>query len=175
MWLIIAFFEGQYLIILKMLQLLLLLWLNFFHPFFVSITEIKQNQANHSLEISCRMFSDDLEKALEKQYQVKLNVIKPVDKAQVNKLINDYVKKHLIVRADGKTLNLNYIGYEIQEDGAWSYFEVKGIDRIKQVDVHDDLLYEQHPEQINMMHVTIANQRKSTKVDNPDADVSFKF
>jgi hypothetical protein len=157
------------------LQLLLLLWLNLFHPFFVSVTEIKQNQASHSLEISCKMFSDDLEKALEKQYHVQLDLIKPKDKEQVNKLINDYVKKHLLVCADGKTLNLNYIGYEIRDDGAWSYFEVKGINTVKQMNIHNDLLYGEHPEQINMMHVIISNQRKSTKVNNPDADVSFSF
>ncbi|MGI4022545.1 MAG: DUF6702 family protein [Janthinobacterium lividum] len=157
------------------LQSLLFLGLHFLHPFFVSVTEIKQNGTNHSLEISCKMFSDDLEKALEKQYHVQLDLIKPADKAQVNKLISDYVKKHLLIRADGKVLSLTYIGYEIQEDGAWSYFEVKGINAVKQINIHDDLLYEQHPEQINMMHVIINNQRKSTKVNNPDADVSFNF
>ncbi len=158
-----------------MLQLFLITWFHIFHPFYVSVTEIKQNPVNHSIEISCRMFYDDLEKALEKQNHVQLDIVKTKDKAQINKLINEYVKKHLLIRADGKLLNLNFIGYEIQEDGAWSYFEVKGINAVKEVQVHDDLLFEQHPEQINMMHVIINNQRKSTKVDNPDADANFKF
>ncbi len=158
-----------------MLHFFLIWWFTVFHPFYVSVTEIKQNPANHSIEVSCRMFYDDLEKALEKKYRVQLDIVKPKDKTQINKLINDYVKKHLIIKADGKTLNFNFIGYEIQEDGAWCYFEVKGIELVKQVDVHDDLLYEQHPEQINMMHVIVGSQRKSTKVDNPDSDASFKF
>ena len=158
-----------------MLHLLLILWFNLLHPFFVSVTEIKQNPTNHSLEISCRMFSDDLEKALEKQFHVQLDVIKPKDKVQMNKLINEYVKKHLLIRADGKLLNYTYVGYEIQEGAAWSYFEVKGIEPIKRVTIHNDLLYEQHPEQVNMMHVTIGSQRKSTKVNYPDADASFSF
>ncbi len=158
-----------------MLLSFLLFWLRLFHPFYVSITEIKQNPASHSLEISCRMFSDDLEKALEKQYHTPLDIIKPKDKALANKLIQDYVKKHFQIRIDGKTLNMDYVGYEIQEDGTWSYFEVKGIDQPKKITVHDDLLYEMHPEQINMMHVTVGRERKSTKVDNPDADAVFSF
>lgn len=158
-----------------MLPIFLFFWLRFLHPFYVSITEIKQNPASHSLEISCRMFSDDLEKALEKQYHTELDIIKPKDKALVNKLINNYVKQHLMISADGKALNYNYVGYEIQEDGTWSYFEVKGIDRLKKINVHDDLLYEVHPEQINMMHITVGGQRKSTKVNYPDADVSMNF
>lgn len=158
-----------------MLPTFILFWFQLLHPFYVSITEIKQNPANHSLEISCRMFSDDLEKALEKQYRTQLDIIKPKDKTQADKLINDYVKKHLILSADGKVLNYTYVGYEIQEDGTWSYFEVKGIDRPKKINVHDDLLYELHPEQINMLHVTVGGERKSTKVDNPDADAAFIF
>ena len=39
-----------------MLNLFFFFWLRLFHPFYVSITEIKQNPASHSLEISCRMF-----------------------------------------------------------------------------------------------------------------------
>ncbi|MGI4750938.1 MAG: DUF6702 family protein [Janthinobacterium lividum] len=158
-----------------MLPTFLFFWLRLLHPFYVSVTEIKQNPANHSIEISCRMFSDDLEKALEKQNHIQLDIIKPKDKALTSKMITDYVKKHLLISADGKILNLAYIGYEIQEDGTWSYFEVKGVDRIKRLTVRDDLLYELHPEQINMMHVTVGGERKSTKVDNPDADASFNF
>lgn len=157
------------------LQSILFLTMFFLHPFYVSVTEIKQNPASHSVEISCRMFSDDLEKALEKQFHVQLDIVKPKDKELINKLITDYVKKHLIIRADGKVLNLAYVGYEIQEDGTWSYFEMKGIDHLKQLNVHDDLLYELHPEQINMMHVTVGGERKSTKVDNPDADIIMSF
>jgi hypothetical protein len=157
-----------------MLQLFIL-WFGLFHPFYVSVTEINHNPKTHAVEVSCRMFYDDLERALEKDNKVPLNIVKPTDKAQLNRFINEYVKKHLSIKADGKLLNLSYVGYEIQEDGAWAYFEVKGIASVKKVEIHDDLLNAQHAEQINMLHVTIGGQRKSTKLDAPDADTSFSF
>jgi hypothetical protein len=158
-----------------MLHTLILWWTVFFHPFFVSVTEINHNAKNHSVEVSCRMFYDDLERALEKQYHTHFDIVKPTNKAQVNQLLNDYIKKHLIIKADGHVLNLSFIGYEIQEDGAWSYFEIKGINSIKKIEVHDDLLYTEHPEQINMLHVTVNGERKSTKVENPEADAVISF
>ena len=36
------------------------------HPFYVSVTEINQNAAEKSLEISCKFFADDFEQTLEK-------------------------------------------------------------------------------------------------------------
>jgi hypothetical protein len=158
-----------------MLQVLILWWTVFFHPFFVSVTEINHNAKNHSVEVSCRMFYDDLERALEKQSHTHFDIVKPANRAQVNQLLNDYIKKHLIIKADGHVLNLSFIGYEIQEDGAWSYFEIKGINSIKKIEVHDDLLYTEHPEQINMLHVTVNGERKSTKVENPEADAVISF
>lgn len=158
-----------------MLQFIMISWLSFFHPFYVSVTEINHNTRTQSLEISCRMFYDDLEKTLNKSSRTQIDIVHPKDKALVNKLLNEYVRKHLTIKADGKPVNLNYVGYEIQEDGAWSYFEVKGISKVRQVSVHDDLLYAEHPEQINMLNVIVNGNRKSTKLDNPEADASFTF
>jgi hypothetical protein len=157
------------------MQALFIIWFGLMHPFYVSVTEIKHNPKTQAVEVSCRMFYDDLEHALEKDNKTPLDIVKPKDKAQLNRFINEYVKKHFSIRADGKPLNLSYVGYEIQEDGAWAYFEVKGVTSVKKIDIHDELLNAMHPEQINMLHVTIGGNRKSTKLDAPDADTSFSF
>ncbi|MXV15281.1 hypothetical protein GS398_08205 [Pedobacter sp. HMF7056] len=121
------------------------------------------------------MFYDDLEKVLEKQSRQPLDILKPKDKRQMDQLIGDYVRKHLEITVDGKKAELTYLGYEIQEDGAWSYFEAKQVNTAKKITVMDNLLFEQHPEQINMMHVTVSGLRKSTKLDNPEAIANFSF
>jgi len=158
-----------------MLQYLVAACLNIFHPFYVSVTEINHNAKTQSVEISCRMFYDDLEHVLEKQYRTQLDIVHPKNKEQLNQLINDYVHKHLLIKVDGKVLNPAYVGFEIQEDGAWAYLEVKGIPKAQKIEIRDDLLYTEHPEQINMLHVTVNGERKSTKLDNPDTNASFTF
>lgn len=158
-----------------MLKLFIISWLSFFHPFFVSVTTINHNAKNQSVEVSCRIFYDDLERTIEKQYKTPVDIVHPKDKAKMNQMLNDYIKKHLLIKADSKALNLSYVGYEIQEDAAWIYFEVKGISKVKKIDVHDDILFSEHAEQINMLHVTVAGERKSTKLDNPDSDAGFEF
>ncbi|MDN3584074.1 DUF6702 family protein [Mucilaginibacter flavus] len=158
-----------------MLQLLLISWFSIFHPFYVSVTEITHNAKTQSLEVSSRIFYDDLERTLEKQYHTPVDIVHPKDKTKLNQMVSDYIKKHLVIKADGKLLSLSYVGYEVQEDAAWAYFEVKGISKVKKVEVHNDILFDEHKEQINMLHVTVAGERKSTKLDNPDADAGFEF
>lgn len=159
----------------KLLTVALASLYTLFHPFYVSVTEINHNSRNKSIEISCRMFYDDVERALNKQNHTHIDIVKPGNKALVNQMLNAYIHKHLLVKVDGKILNPDFLGYEIQEDGAWAYLEVKNVARPKKVEVHDDLLYTEHPEQINMIHVTVNGERKSTKVENPAADASFSF
>jgi hypothetical protein len=152
--------------------LLACLWL--FHPFYVSVTEINISK-NKPVEISCRIFYDDLERTLEKQVHSPVDIVKPADKKKMDAWINDYIQKHLAVTADGKRLVLSYVGYEIQEDAAWIYLENKETGPFKKIEVRDDLLFSEHPEQLNIVHVIVDGQRKSTKLENPAAEAAFIF
>ena len=62
------------------------------HPLFVSVTEINHNAQDKTLEISCKTFTDDLEKAIEKSSNVKIDLFTVKDKAAANKAISDYFK-----------------------------------------------------------------------------------
>src|SRR5688572_1701844 len=114
-----------------MLQLTLVILFNIFHPFYVSVTEIEQNQKTGKLQVSTRIFYDDLEKALDKRYKTNINILKPVNKQQVDALISGYVKEHLKIKADNKEMLLKYVGYEIEEEAAWCYFETDKTDPVR--------------------------------------------
>ncbi len=153
--------------------ILLLLWLNIFHPFYVSVTEIRHNKHTGTVQVSVRVFFDDFEKALEEKYDKKLNILKPADHKQLDLLIATYIKAHLKISANGKIVNLKYLGYEIEEDAAWCYLESENVGQIKQFAIENDLLFEQHSSQSNMVHAIVNGIRKSTKLDNPKKEVKF--
>lgn len=145
------------------------------HPFFIAVTEINQNAAAKSLEISCKFFADDLEQTLEKAYGTHLDISDAKDKASFDKFIPDYINKHLQLTADGKPLRLNFVGYEKEKESAFCYFEVLNIPLLKQLDATNSLLHDFTKEQINIMHVTVGGKRQSTKLDYPARDASFRF
>ncbi|MEJ2902101.1 DUF6702 family protein [Pedobacter panaciterrae] len=158
-----------------MLQLILFFWLNIFHPFYVSVTEIDHNQKTKTVQVSVRVFFDDFENALDKRYKTSINILKPKDRKQVDGLISDYIKSHLQIKANNKSLTLKYLGYQIEEDAAWCYFESEKIESIEKLEIQNDILFEQHDSQINMIHATVNGKRKSTKLDNPEKSVAFSY
>ena len=147
----------------------------FHHPVFMSVTEIEHNAKDKTLEISCKIFTDDFERTLRQTYKGTVDLINPKDKAAMNKLVSDYVQHHLLIAADGKKVALQFIGYEQQEEGILSYFQVDNIVSVKKIDVTDNILYEYKKEQIEIIHVTVAGNRKSTRLDNPQDKAGFEF
>lgn len=158
-----------------MLQLILFFWLNIFHPFYVSVTEIEHNQKTKTVQVSVRIFFDDFERALDKHYKTNINILKPKDRKQVDGLISDYIKNHLQINADNKLLTLKYLGYQIEEDAAWCYFESGEVESIQKLGIQNNILFEQHDSQINMIHATVNGKRKSTKLENPEKSVEFIY
>ncbi|RAJ02596.1 hypothetical protein LX64_03616 [Chitinophaga skermanii] len=150
-------------------------WLLGYHPFYVSVTEIKHNAAAKSLEVSNRIFYDDLERGIKNQYHVNFDIMKPANRPQVDSLISKYIQSHFSVTVDGRNVSLKYLGYQIEEDAAWCFFEGANVPAAKKVQVKTDILYAEHKEQINMLHVIVNGNRKSTKLDYPNtiADINF--
>ena len=145
------------------------------HPFYVSVTEMHLNNSDHTLEISCKMFSDDLENVIEKNNNTQLDISAEKDKPQFDKFIPAYIRRHLSVSVDGKPVSLSYLGFEIEKESAYCYLQVENIASFKKIDVSNSLLHDLTPEQINILHITVNGKRQSVKLDYPVKSASFNF
>ena len=145
------------------------------HPLFISVTEIEQNSKEGTVEISCKIFTDDFEKTLRMNTKDKVDLLNPAIKSQMEKLVNSYIQKHLIVQIDSKQVAMKFIGYEQQEEGITSYFQVDNIASIKNIKVFNNLLYEFNVQQMGIIHAIVNGTRKSSKLNNPEANALFEW
>lgn len=148
---------------------------HFFHPFYVSVMEINHNAKDKSLEVSCKVFADDLEEVLKKNYKQAADLSNGKQQAQNDKLVSDYFLKHFSLSTDGKTATVQYIGYEKIKESIYCYFEVPNIASLKKLDLTNSILQDLNTDQINIMHVQINGSRKSYKLDYPNKHASFNF
>lgn len=146
------------------------------HPIFVSVTEIEHNANDKTLEISCKIFTDDFEDVLRKKNPAKkVDLLDIKYKSSMSPLVNDYIQKHLSIFTDGKQVRLQFLGFEQDEEAIVSYFEVKNIEKVKKIEVVNDILYEEKPQQMEIIHVMVNGERKSSRLNNPDTKASFLF
>ncbi len=145
------------------------------HPIYVSVTEIEHNASEKTLEISCKLFTDDFEKTLRNTYKTHVDLLNQKYKPSMDTLVNDYVQKHLKVSVDGKPMALRYLGYEQIEEGIYSYYQADNVPAVKSMTITNNLLYEYKTEQMGVMHVTVNGERKSTRLNNPAEKAAFNF
>ena len=145
------------------------------HPFFISVIEIEHNAKEAAIEISARTFTDDLEKMIQKEFKVKLDLNQANQKEQANLYINQYMQKKLALNSNGVQYKMEFVGYEIQKESVWSYFEIKQVKQVKQLNVFCEILFGIDPGQINILHVTVGGQRKSYELAAPKNSNQFNF
>ncbi|MEO7524080.1 MAG: DUF6702 family protein [Ferruginibacter sp.] len=145
------------------------------HPIYVSVTEIEYTDQEARLEVSCKMFTDDFEKALRTAYQTHIDLLKPSEKEAMNKLVSDYVEKHLQISINEQKQKLEFLGFEQIEDGIYSFYQVNDVAGIKNITVRDDILYEYQTQQVSLVHITVNGKRQSTRLTNPETKVSADF
>ncbi len=138
------------------------------HPYYISMTEIEHDKTNNTLEISVRIFTDDLEKTIRKTYTGKVDLLNKNEKPNSEKLIRQYITKHLSLKADGKNLNMNFVGFESEEGSVWSYFECTNIFAIKKLEVSNTILYDYRDQEINFIHVKANTYNETIKLNYPD-------
>jgi len=119
------------------------------HKFYVTIADVKHNSQNNHLELSIKVFTDDLEKAL----QLSDSTIRIDDQTSVDKykeVVANYLVQHISVESD---VTLNYLGAELEFDVTYLYLES---DAIKDQDVlmQNSLFTDVYPEQVNVVNIT---------------------
>ena len=144
------------------------------HPLYVSITEINYNDQSHNIEISCKIFTDDLEQALGKKSGHSAHISSTRDEA-IAAEIAAYLAAHLGVSFDGKKVPVKFLGYELEKEAVWSYLEGPVARAPTSAEINNSILFDSFDQQINLVHITVKGERKSTKLVNPESRASLKF
>ena len=145
------------------------------HPFHVSVTEINHNAKEKTLEISCKVFTDDFEDALTRKYKAKVDLVQPNDKPAMDKLVSDYLSNHLQIKTDGNNAILKYIGFEVENEATYVYLQANNVSSVKKADVINTILHDLFNDQTEIIHVIVDGNRKSVKIDYPVSQASFQF
>jgi len=121
------------------------------------------------------MFAEDVEDILKQNYKVTVDLGNSQMQEQNNRVISDYILKHLSLSIDSRRPALKFVGFEKEAESVYCYFEVKDVRTFKKLTVNNTILQDYKQEQINIMHVVENGTRKSTKLDYPSSRASFSF
>lgn len=145
------------------------------HKFYVSVTQVDYNQTKGRIEISSRIFIDDLEKVLDKKYNQKLNLATRQESSKAKELIAQYVTEKMSVLVNHKEKKLVFLGSEYEDDVLICYLKVDYSEKITTFDLYNSLLTEFFSEQQNIVHTNINKVKKSFLLTLSDKTAHIEY
>jgi len=146
------------------------------HPMHVSVTEIDFDEKDKELEITSRIFIDDLEKTLQAQLkQPELDLLNPKNGQTIDQMASQYLGDHLKVSLDGKLQKTEYLGHERDGEALIFYILISKVKKWKTIQIFNDVITATFDDQSNLVHVTVKEKVKSLRLtrDTPSDKLTF--
>ena len=136
------------------------------HDFHTSLTEINYNPKSGSLELSVRVFTDDLELTLTHFNKGKLVKIEDPETV-VDPLIEQYIRKNLALVSPDKEVKFGkFYGKEKEADATWIYLEMFDCKQIKNYSLYNSIMLEMFSDQTNLVNILYPSQKKTIVFDS---------
>lgn len=155
---------------------LLYSFLFFLHPIHLSVSEINFNEKDKALQITARIFLDDLEACIRnKRNNQELDVLEPEAGLTSEQLISEYVLKQFSVKLDGKLQKMNFLGFDWEDPAVICYIEIPNVKKFKTIEVKNQVIFDLYDDQSNIVHVTYKGPVKSARLlrDKPSDVFTF--
>jgi len=145
------------------------------HPFYVSLCQVDFNQETQALQISVKIFTNDLLVGLEKEGEKEINLGEANENPETDKFIYQYLQKHLIFKVNSMSATYSFIGKEIEKDVVWTYLEIENIKSLENIDVKCDLLVNELDGQSNIIQVNNKGVIKNLLLNKNETAGILKF
>jgi hypothetical protein len=131
------------------------------HKFYVSIYQINYNQKKQMLEITSRIFIDDMNAVLKQNNKIKTNISEKNESLEDVELMKKYLLEHFTIKINGKLKTINYVNKEIETNVIICYYNVKNVSEIKTLEVQNNALFDLNSDQQNIIQTTIYGKKRS--------------
>lgn len=163
-------------VMLKIIIVNLLVLVSFIiHPFHVSVCEIQYDEETKALQITQKIFLDDLERGLREYSGEKFDITEKASEDKVNRILEAYYPEKMQVFVNGKFRGFQYLGFEIEEDAMWCYLEIEKVRGLKSLQVTNTILFETFEDQSTILHIQKSGKIRSFRLSNDETSAQLTF
>lgn len=145
------------------------------HKYYLSLTQINYKKEAKAIQVIINVFMDDIETALNKDYNIDLQLTSKKELKNNDVYFEKYLKEKLFFKVDGNAKNFNYIGKEYDGDLVFFYLEIENISQLKTIDVTNNILTKHFEKQQNLIKSKVDKKHKSVLLTKDENSTTLKF
>lgn len=113
------------------------------------------------IEITSRIFVDDLNAALEKRFKVKTHIGDAAETTDDVSKMNQYLLEQFKVKVNGTPKNIIFMSKEMESNVVVGYFKIVEVSNIKSIYIENKSLMEVFSEQQNIIQTNVNGKKQS--------------
>lgn len=131
------------------------------HKFYVAIHQINYAKDKKMLQITSRVFIDDINEALEKKYKQKCYLTSEKETPEHIELLKKYFAEKFVVKVNGQTKSMEFLSKETEDNVIICYLRIKDIVKISSLEVENSMIMENHAEQQNIIQTNFNGNKRN--------------
>lgn len=144
------------------------------HKFYVSICQINYAQEKKMLQITTRIFVDDLNSILNSKYHQKTYLGETNESENDIALLKKYLNEKIQFKVNGVIKNLYFANKEMEGNVLICYLSIKDVAKIKSLEIQNSVLHDYTEEQQNIIQTKIYNKKESFVFTSGNAKTMLK-
>jgi hypothetical protein len=133
-----------------------------FHKFYVGVFQVNYAAEKKMIQITSRIFIDDLNNGLEKKYHKKTFVGTEKETQADVDLLKKYLTEHFSIKINGQSKSIAFLSKEVEAgDVLVCYSRIKDVDKFKTIEISNTILVDWNSEQQNITHISAFGTKKS--------------
>lgn len=145
------------------------------HKYYVAVFQMEYMPAKKEIQMTSRIFIDDLEAAFVKKYKKNFYIGTSTETADTDEYIKKYITAKLHIKVNGKEKPLKFLGKETEEDILICYFTLPAESAVKSIGVSNTVLIEMYDDQQNIVHASVQRNKKSLLLTNGTTEGLLEF
>ena len=142
------------------------------HAIYISICEIAYE--DQQLNISIKVFTDDLEDAIRNQTGEIIAVEGKLQNPETHRHIANYLTKQVSVLLDGSTRQLHYVDSHKENDATWVNFTIEKLPSFSQLKVVNQTFTELFDTQMNVVTFTNGGEKQYLRLGKNEVEGVFE-
>ncbi|WP_343617459.1 DUF6702 family protein [Flavobacterium sp.] len=132
-----------------------------FHKFYVAVFQVEYAAEKKMVQITSRIFIDDLNNGLEKKYHKKTFVGTERETAADADLLKKYLSENFSIKINGQAKPITFLSKEVEGDVLICYSRIKDIDKFKNIEISNSILLDWNNDQQNITHISAFGTKKT--------------
>lgn len=145
------------------------------HDFHTSITNAELNSKTQGLEITMKVFTDDLELTIKNGTGVELDLISTTPHPKADSLIFNYLLDHFAIKSDRTSKPPIFIGKEMENGITFIYLEIESFSIEKELVVRNTVFFDTFDDQSNIVNIEVRGELESAYLTRKASEKTLEF